>query len=60
MACEYCEEEKPIIDEHSVMVKISSFYEELYATYYDQSWDCKKATINYCPMCGRKLGDTNE
>lgn len=62
MGCEYCEDGKGIcrdnkrelgIELHSASSKLVAY--GLDKANWDISVECK---INYCPMCGRKLGGT--
>ena len=59
MACEYCDgaKDKRIIDNDSLRVVVDDFTKKLFVNYYDQFWQLAYATINFCPMCGEKLGD---
>ena len=57
--CEYCKDEmesKPIIDKYAIDTIVDHKFLYNYC-------DCGNHTvveINYCPMCGRKLGEKNE
>lgn len=51
--CEYCEKEKPILYDNifeslNIFIKNGFLWEKT----YDMGTE-----INYCPMCGRKLGE---
>lgn len=61
MACEYCsdKEDKRIIENSSLRVVVDDLTKKLFVNYYDQFWQLAYATINYCPMCGRDLRETD-
>lgn len=59
MGCEYCRGEKPIMANAGSTITIEE--DQLWLEYYghdDGVWE--HDTINYCPMCRRKLGDTDD
>lgn len=63
MSCEYCEDEKSIIESNyrGVKVSIDDFEKTLDIAWYGESgWDAESIPITYCSMCGRKLGDYND
>ena len=54
--CKYCEEEEPIANNNNKKVKIK--WGELFISLCTgYSWVSDKIEINYCPICGRKLGE---
>lgn len=59
MACEYCDrtQNKRVIDNDSVSVFVEDWRKKLVVNYYDEFWQIASEPINYCPMCGEKLGD---
>lgn len=59
MACEYCDGDKPIVANNAMGVRatINDYHEEIYINFYtDQGWVCVSTPIDFCPMCGEKLG----
>ena len=58
MGCEYCENEEDIWCGEYTGGHIG-YNDFLYVTEFE---DCNidKIKINFCPMCGRRLGDTND
>lgn len=62
MACEYCEESTDafIISEYNVRVRVNRWNRKLEVAHYDKLWDIAGEEINYCPMCGKRLGDKDE
>lgn len=55
--CEYCEEQKYISDELLSSVRIQHFEDMKQNRIYTLVVNNNYIKINYCPMCGRKLGD---
>lgn len=60
--CKYCEEQKTILDIFPVALKILPLErmknKRIIDKYYALSInEIAYTKINYCPMCGRKLGD---
>lgn len=56
MACEYCRGEKPIIETRAVEVFIKDG--TIHIKHYVLVAQKEEAEpINYCPMCGEKLGE---
>lgn len=60
MSCEYCNEEKDIFKDACMYIpkgtsKLSLLCMDCYENGYMDS-----ITINYCPMCGSKLGDSDD
>ena len=68
--CEYCEKEKKLIETEEADYIWEKFcgYEDRfvfvdrgYLRYTTDDYSCldhgEKIKINFCPMCGRKLGD---
>lgn len=56
MACEYCEDGKNLFDrgpEHARIV----FRNELNIALYAYDWVTATIEVNYCPMCGERIGD---
>jgi len=53
--CKYCECKHPLIDSELFELRIV-YGNSLTANYNGKGNDTVKK-INYCPMCGRKLGD---
>ena len=54
--CVYCKKEKSILhDEEYFSLNVFIKNNQLWEKSTDMGVD-----INYCPMCGRKLGDKNE
>lgn len=60
MACEYCEKLEPLISVYGARVIVDGFRETLNFAHYDQIWAFESCEINYCPMCGERLGDADE
>ena len=62
MACEYCTttKPKPIMD-GGARVTVERYGSQMWVEWYgyEESREDHE-TINFCPMCGEKLGDTNE
>ncbi len=52
--CPYCERRVPFLDNDGVEMRLV-YGNQLYASV--QHSKMAFVTINYCPMCGRKLGD---
>ena len=56
--CGYCEREKEnIFIKELPNLYLVIFKNSLEVGYYDDrtEWNYNETTINYCPMCGRKL-----
>lgn len=66
MACEYCMSEKPLLESPSFhessgvqslindgVLSVTADFESGYVG------DFESIAINYCPMCGEKLGDAS-
>lgn len=65
MACEYCSDLKnppTLDDEQGLFMAQRSTGEPCLVAYYQDGSDLVYfgTNANYCPMCGEKLGDTNE
>ena len=65
--CKYCEKEKPLHRHNPEYMSFREYYSEIgctngkYYIYNSIKTDERKCgfefDINYCPMCGRRLGD---
>lgn len=53
--CEYCHTEEPLVSSEDIFAYIDSDGE--LCIDHDEGSLSELALINYCPMCGRKLGD---
>lgn len=53
--CEYCQYEYPVIHTEDIYAYIDD--ENELCIDHDEGSLTETAQINYCPMCGRKLGD---
>lgn len=53
--CEYCHYEYPAIDTEGIYAYVDD--ESELCIDHDEGSLTETALINYCPMCGRKLGD---
>lgn len=54
MACEYCENEKPLFLDDVDRIVITGT-NELFVALYAYEWATACCEINFCPMCGRDL-----
>lgn len=55
--CEFCEEEHYLLNKNRLSVLIEDDF--LNIRVYGQSNFLDNFKINYCPMCGKKLGDNH-
>ena len=59
--CKYCEENINIFDSKKIELKIEKLYDNEYIIEVNYEGNEETSSdyqiINYCPMCGRKLGD---
>lgn len=60
MGCQHCENEEIIFEDNQMYIRKGT--DELRMVCIDglERGYMGCVPINYCPMCGRKLGDTNE
>lgn len=72
LICDYCSDnQEPLIEGHlgneilgiqfytcvwSNLKELRTIFGDFYGNKYGSEWD-GKVKINYCPMCGRKLGE---
>lgn len=59
MSCEYCKDGKPIAEEDDNFVTIGRF-DDLMIVFTTEQIHLWNISINYCPMCGSKLGDSDD
>lgn len=54
--CEYCEGDREIVFNKFMRIKVEKFIDNLTLRVDTRESTHTRVDINYCPMCGRKLG----
>ena len=55
--CEYCEGDREIVFNKFMRIKVEKFIDNLTLRVDTRESTHTRVDINYCPMCGRKLGE---